>query len=159
MREDLSLLVTLVGGAAAIPYLARRLSVPSAIIEIFFGMMVFSFIFMEPPGWFYFLKEVGLIYLMFIAGMELDLKALGQSGRLYMYITIVLISFVALPAVFVSMGMPFFLGIVVSVMSAGVVIPVLKETSLIKTPFGRDTIGFTLSGEFISIMAIAAIDI
>jgi len=148
----------IVCGAAVIPFVARRLRVPSAALEIIFGMLLFSFVLKGHPEWFLLLRELGLIYLMFVAGMELDLRSLLNSGRLFWYVLISIISFSFTPLVFVFLGFPFYLGVTLAMVSAGIVIPVLKETDLIKKPLGQNIIGVALTGELVSILVLTLID-
>jgi len=129
------------------------------VAEIILGIILFNSVITRQPDWFPFLKEIGLIYLMFIAGMELNVKVMMREGKFLWYVVLPLISFAVLPAIFVRLGHPFYIGIIVSVMSAGIVIPVLKESRLMKTPVGAMAVGATLTGEFLSIAAITGIDI
>ncbi|GAB4387696.1 MAG: monovalent cation:proton antiporter-2 (CPA2) family protein [Thermodesulfovibrionales bacterium] len=157
--ENLPVIVVLVGGAAAIPFLARRLSVPSAIMEILFGIAVFSTVLSRKPEWFSFFKEIGLIYLMFVAGMELDLRGLIRRRGFAGHLLTVALGFAVTPLAFVWLGYPFYLGITVSVLSAGVIIPVLKESGLMRTGVGRGAVELALTGEFVSILVLTGVDI
>ena len=85
MPERLTVICLLVGGAALLPFFARRYDVPSAVLEILFGMVLFHTVLPAKPEWFDFLKDLGFIYLMFIAGMELDLKVLVRNTRVCWY--------------------------------------------------------------------------
>ncbi len=145
-------------GVAVIPFLARRIRVPSAALEIVYGVVLFNVFLHQRPEWFDMLREIGFIFLMFIAGMELDLRALRASGRSLWYVLISLCSFILTPLIFLLFGQPLFLGVAVAMISAGIVIPVLKELDLMKTPLGRDIIGVALTGELLSILALALID-
>lgn len=145
-------------GVAAIPFLARRIRVPSAALEIVYGVLLFNLFLHQRPEWFDLLREIGFIFLMFIAGLELDLRALRASGKSLWYVLISLCSFIFTPLIFVLLGQPFFLGVAVAMISAGIVIPVLKELGLMKTPLGRDIIGVALTGELLSILALTLID-
>ncbi|MEJ2324504.1 MAG: cation:proton antiporter [Nitrospirota bacterium] len=159
MGKDLMAMAVIIGSAALMPFLSRRLRMPSAAAEIVLGILIFSFLLDERPSWFGFLKETGLIYLMFVVGMELDIRALARQGRFFWYIVLPAAAFIVVPFVFHRLGYPFYLGIVVSVMSAGIVIPVLKELDIIKTPAGGEAAGLSLTGEIVSIGALAGIDI
>lgn len=145
-------------GVAVIPFLARRLRVPSAALEIVYGMLLFNFFLYQRPDWFDLLRELGFVYLMFIAGMELDLRAIRKSGKSLWYVLVCLLSFVLTPLFFIFLGQPFYLGVAVAMISAGIVIPVLKELELGKTSFGRDIVGVALTGELLSIVVLALID-
>lgn len=151
-------LFLIVCGAAVIPFFARKLRVPSAALEIIYGMLLFNFALEGHPEWFQLLRELGLIYLMFVAGMELDLRSLLNSGRIFWYLLISLISFSITPLIFVFLGFPFYLGVTVAMVSAGIIVPVLKETGLIKKPLGQKIIGVGLTGELLSILVLTLID-
>lgn len=159
MREDLLIMFAVIGGAATIPFFARRFRVPSATLEIIYGIFLFNSTIHTKPEWLLLLKEIGFIYLMFIAGMELDLKSILKGDRLLWYILIPLLSLSLTPVILVQIGYPFFIGIAASVISAGIIIPVLKELELTRTPFGRDAVGIALTGELLSIVLLTAIDI
>lgn len=158
MHDHLNAMFFVLLGVAVIPFLARRIRVPSAALEIIYGVILFNFFLHQRPEWFDLLREFGFIFLMFIAGLELDLRALRTSGKSLWYVLISLLSFTLTPLIFVLLGQPFFLGVAVSMISAGIVIPVLKELNLMKTPLGRDIIGVALTGELLSILALTFID-
>ncbi len=158
MLEQQISMVLILFGVAVIPFLARRLRVPSAALEIVYGILLFNFLLPRRPDWFDLLRELGFIYLMFIAGMELDLRAIRKSGKSFWYVLVCLLSFVVTPLLFVLFGQPFFLGVAVAMISAGIAIPVLKELELGKTPYGRAIVGVALTGELLSILVLALID-
>jgi Kef-type K+ transport system membrane component KefB len=159
MEEQFLILFSIVAGAAAIPFFSRRIGVPSAVLEIIYGLALFNTVIEHRPEWFPLFKELGFIYLMFIAGMELDLRQLFKGGRLCWYLLIAALPFAVMPLLFIKLGYTFYLGIAVSVLSAGIIIPVLKESELLYTDWGRDTTGIALTGELLSILAFTAIDV
>ena len=159
MKDQLLIMFAVVGGAAAIPFLSRRFSIPSAVLEILYGVLLFHTLIKGQPEWFRLLKEIGFIYLMFIAGMELDIRRLVSGGRFIWYVLIPGLSLLITPLIFVQLGYPFFVGIAVSVLSAGIIIPVLKEQETLQTDFGRDIIGIALTGELLSIVVLTGIDV
>ncbi len=160
MDEQLLLLFIMIAGAAAIPFAARRFSIPAAACEIIFGIVIFNTLLDHKPEWFILLKEIGFIYLMFIAGMELDLRALFDHRRtLLWYIALPSISFVGMPLICMALGLSFYLGIVVSVVSAGIILPVLKETGALKTGTGRHIINMSHTSELLSVAVLTGIDV
>lgn len=159
MQEQFLILFAAVCGAAAIPFLARRLGMPSAVLEILYGVLLFKTVIPSQPEWFLLLRDLGFIYLMFIAGMELDLGEIAKGRRFCWYVLIPALSFLVMPFLFTRLGYPFYLGIAVSVLSAGIIIPILKESELIQTPWGRDVIGIALTGELLSITVLTGIDV
>ena len=159
MAEQLQILVFVVGGAALIPLIARRFQLPSAALEILFGIILFNTLLKTQPEWFLLLKEIGFIYLMFIAGMELDISALIKDRRSLWYVLIPLLSLLILPLLFQQLGYPFFLGIAAATLSAGIIIPVLKESNLTQSPLGQDAVGIALIGELICIAMLTGLEV
>jgi Kef-type K+ transport system membrane component KefB len=159
MEEHFALMFALVAGAAVIPFVARRLSIPSAVLEIIYGLLLFHTLIPRKPDWFLLLKEIGFLYLMFIVGMELDIRMLVRGGRFLWYVLTPLLPLVLMPVIMVYLGYPFFTGIAVSVLSAGIIIPVLKEEEMLHSGLGRDIIGIALTGELLSILVLTGIDI
>jgi Kef-type K+ transport system membrane component KefB len=159
MEEQFLVLFSIVAGAAAIPFFSRRIGIPSAVLEILYGVVLFHTLVQHRPEWFPLFKELGFIYLMFIAGMELDVRQIAKGGRVCWYLLIAALPFVAMPLLFVRLGQPFYLGIAVSVLSAGIVLPVLKEAKLLHEGWGRNTVAIALTGELLSITALTAIDV
>ena len=157
LDQQIALFLILLG-VAVIPFAARRIRVPSAALEIVYGMLLFNVLLHQRPDWFELLRQIGFIYLMFIAGMELDLQAIRRSGKTFWYVLVSLLSLTLTPLFFVSLGQPLFLGVAVAMISAGIVIPVLKELGLSRTPLGRDIIGVALTGELLSILVLTLID-
>ncbi|NIQ94835.1 MAG: cation:proton antiporter [Desulfuromonadales bacterium] len=158
MIEQQHSMVVILLGVAVIPFFARRFRVPSAALEIAYGFILFNLLLTDTPEWFPILRELGFIYLMFIAGMELEIYQLRKSGRMFWYLLVSILSFTVTPLLFMLFGQPFFLGVAVSMISAGIVIPVLRELELNRTPFGRTLIGVALAGELLSILVLTFID-
>lgn len=159
MAENLIILCLLAGSAALLPFLSRNFSVPSAVLEILFGMLLFNTVIGHAPEWFHFLKELGFIYLMFIAGMELDVRELMKSTKVFSYLLIPSLAFLVIPLILVVIGYSFYTGVALSMVSAGIVVPVLKETGRERSASGRHIINVALAGELVSIMILTGLDI
>jgi len=158
MHEHLFSMFLVLAGVAIIPFLARRFRVPSAALEIVYGVLLFNMVLTQRPEWFALLEELGFIFLMFIAGMELDLQRIRKSGKTGWYLLISFLSFTITPLLFWVFGQPFFLGVAVAMISAGIAIPCLKELCLMKSTLGQDIIGIALTGELLSILVLTLID-
>ncbi len=159
MSHDLFTLLAIVAGGAAIPLVARRYQMPTAVVEILYGSVLFHTLLHEKPAWLDFLQEVGFVYLMFTVGMELDLRVLLKTPRWKWFLLSPLISFVFLPLFAYLLGLPAFLGVAVSMVSAGIAIPVLKEMNLNQTDFGFSAIAMALTGELLSIAVLTGLDL
>jgi Kef-type K+ transport system membrane component KefB len=149
----------LVAGASLLPFFARRYNVPSAVLEILFGIGLFHAALPVKPEWFEFLKELGFIYLMFIAGMELDLREFFKNTKVCWYVLVPALSLLFTPLLFYLSGHSFYVGISLSTISAGIAFPILKELGLLRHDFGRHVVGVMLAGELLSITILTGLDI
>jgi Kef-type K+ transport system membrane component KefB/Trk K+ transport system NAD-binding subunit len=152
-------LLIITGLAAVIPVLSNRLhrfGIPIVVYEILAGMIIGTsgFNLIEPSPVLTFLAEFGFAYLMFLSGLEIDVRLLGSTGRLrdgerwwtqplqlgtLIFLGTLLLAFIA-TAFFVpssASNNPLLLGLILSTTSLGVVVPVLKERDLTGSRFGQ----------------------
>ncbi|MDK2383258.1 MAG: cation:proton antiporter, partial [Candidatus Korarchaeota archaeon] len=64
------------------PLIARKTGVPCVVVEIAMGIVIGrSFLNLVQPDlpWFSFLFDFGLIYLLFLAGLEVELEFLKEN--------------------------------------------------------------------------------
>ena len=59
MHDHNVALFMIILGVAVIPFLARRLRIPSAALEILFGVLLFNLVLRESQDWFRLLGEIG----------------------------------------------------------------------------------------------------
>lgn len=79
MHNDLTSLLLVVGLAFLVPVLLQYFKlrvIPVVVAEIFVGLLIGSsgFNLIEPEGWVSQLSTLGLIFLMFLSGLELDVS-------------------------------------------------------------------------------------
>ena len=152
-------LLTITALATAIPVLAKRLDrfgIPIVVYEILAGVIIggSGLNLIEPSPTLTFLAEFGFAYLMFLSGLELDLKLLKPTQLtaerqhkltqalpmgIFVFLGTLLLAFGAttLFAPPLASGNPFMLGLLLSTTSLGVVVPVLKERELMNKYFGQ----------------------
>lgn len=160
MIQQLSLLLMVIIGMAVVPFISRRIWIPVSVLEILLGFVLFHTIIEDTPSdFFHILKEFGFIYLMFIAGMELDIKKIIKEPLFKWYLIIPLLSLLTGPIIFYLIGFPFYLGVSVSVFGAGILLPLLKESGLIRTELGSLIFGVTIMGEVISIVLLTFLEV
>ena len=160
MEADVLIALLLITGLAAlIPILAKRLErfgIPIVVLEIIAGMIigVSGLNLIESSEILTFLAEFGFAFLMFLSGLELDIRLLSPSRsdskaehKLTQALPIGV--FMLLGTLFLAFGAaaflappgttnnPFLLGLILSTTSLGVVVPVLKERDLTGTKFGQ----------------------
>jgi Kef-type K+ transport system membrane component KefB len=135
--------------------LVPRLRVPSVVLEIVAGIAVgpsgFGWVKIDLP--IQILSLLGLAFLLFLAGLEIDLVRL--RGRL---LRLAGLGFVVTVALGVSAGLafraagwvrsPLLLGIALSATSLGLVVPVLKDAGRSEEPLGQLTIAAASVADF-----------
>ncbi len=172
-------LLLITGLAFVIPILTKRLEhfgIPIVVYEIIAGMIigVSGFDLVEPSEILNFLAEFGFAYLMFLSGLELDLRLLkpvmrttdGQNrwtqalplGTLIFLATLIL-AFTA-AALFAPPGAtssPLLFGLILSTTSLGVVVPVLKERGLTTSLFGQYTLVASSIADFATLILLTTV--
>jgi Kef-type K+ transport system membrane component KefB len=107
------------------------------------------------------IAELGLAFLMFIVGLEIDLKKLVSSGRvgaLVGAIQVVLCAVIALGAALLLgfAGLPaVYLGVATAFSSTMIVVKLLSDKSELDTVDGRITLGVLLSQDVLAIVVLA----
>ncbi|MCY0901806.1 MAG: cation:proton antiporter [Firmicutes bacterium] len=152
--------------AFVIPYLSLAipsLRMPTAILEIVCGILLgkSGLQFVLPPQWIGVITKLGLLYLMFLAGLEIrtssaaDLPGQGSKRQqvalasVHFAMTLAL-SLLAghLLARFGMATSPLFIGLMLATTSLGVVVPILKETGLIVSDLGQTLLLAALFADF-----------
>lgn len=81
MQENILLILTLSLLIWGSPFVAKILRVPTPPIEIILGSFFAYLGFIVESVYFALIAKVGFLYLMFLAGMEVDLKQISNSSR------------------------------------------------------------------------------
>jgi len=171
------LLITVL--AAVIPVLAKRLDrfgIPIVVYEILAGMIIGTsgFNLIEPSQILTFLAEFGFAFLMFLSGLELDLRLLNPNrptlprekkwtrplplGALIFLGTLILaFSAAAFAAPRGTTSNPLLLGLILSTTSLGVVVPVLKERGLTGSRFGQYLLVTSSIADFATLILLTII--
>jgi Kef-type K+ transport system membrane component KefB len=162
-HEELLSLLLLVGASVVGPPLAVRMRVPTAVVLILLGMAL------GPLGagalhdthMVAFVSELGFLLLMFMAGMEIDFEAIRAAGRRALVVpTLVVIGIFGCAA---GAGAALGLGgigiLVLSAMSVGMPLAVLKETDRASTDMGRHVMLAASIGELVCILAITGLEV
>jgi len=107
------------------------------------------------------LSELGLAFLLFIVGLEIDLKKLAHSGRVVSLVGSVQVAASALLAMLAMMllgyrGMPaLYLGVASAFSSTMIVVKLLSDKSELDTVDGRLTLGVLLVQDVLAIVVLA----
>ncbi|MGA5549895.1 cation:proton antiporter [Streptomyces pseudogriseolus] len=155
-------LVIALAVAAAVPFLlalAPRVRLPGPVLEIVAGLVLGPAVLdrVRPDGTVEALSVIGLSFLLFLAGLEIDLERWrGPAARL---VALGLAGTVALTAaVGWSLALaglvesPLLVGIALAATSLGLLIPVLKDAGAADRPAGQLVIGGASAGEFCAVV-------
>ena len=151
-----------------IPLLTKRLGIPVIVGEIGFGIMVgilnviirdafgTEIISFHPGTGLDFLAEIGLIFLLFLAGLEIDINVIEERGiRAVLFGVIMFLFAFILSVTFMwVLHMGVYMALILSTTSVGVVIPILREMGKSKTALGQDIILAAIVADFATMMLI-----
>jgi len=157
------LIVVAVGFVAPLALgFAPSIRVPAIVLEIVLGIVVgpsvLGWVSVDDPVAVF--SVVGLAFLLFLAGLEIDFEQLrGKVLRL------ALIGFVVSFAIAVVVGLvldvsglasqPLFIAIVLSATSLGVLVPVLKDSGEISTTFGQLVVAAGTIADFATVILLS----
>ncbi len=152
------------------PYVANRLNIPVIVGEIVLAIGVgFIFVFIERTTGLvfltfedgsavYFLSEIGLIFLLFLAGLEIDFNMISERGikpigwGVLAFVATFTIAFGLV--LLIGLEAPVFMALVVSTTSLGVVLPVVRGMGIIRSEYGQDIILGAIIADFGTMLMI-----
>jgi Kef-type K+ transport system membrane component KefB/voltage-gated potassium channel Kch len=149
--------------ATALAYVARLLRQPLLLAYIGAGLLIGPPVFGLVHGEEAIaeISELGLAFLMFIVGLEIDLKKLVSSGRVGALVgTLQVVVCAALTTLFVIAlgfgGLPaLYLGVASAFSSTMIVVKLLSDKSELDTVDGRLTLGILLMQDVLAIVVLA----
>ena len=162
--EFTSLLIV-VATAFAAPFVlgfAPSLRLPAVVLEIVAGIVIGPSVL----GWVTIddsirvLATIGLAFLLFLAGLEIDFRELkGRAVRLTGIGYLISIG-IAVGLAFVLKGVdlvetPLFVAIVLTATSLGIVVPVLKDSNEISSQFGQLIVAAATIADFAAIILLS----
>lgn len=147
----------------------KKIKVPYQVGEIFIGIIVGKSLLniVKPDVGILFLSNLGLAYLMFLSGLEIDFGDLKSSDKktspLFISIKMIIISFVvaiilsySLTLVGIHKGFLFF-ALIFMASAPGLVVPILKGKNMIKSTFGQVLLIFSIVCELTTLIGITII--
>ncbi len=141
------------------PFVSKLVRIPTPPVEIILGSIFAYLGFVINNVYFDLIAEIGFLYLMFLAGMEVDLKQITKSPKSVIQKAILFIAFMSLFSI--TLGMIFRLNMITIISMPLISIGLLA--SLSKT-YGKDEPWLKLAfiagvlGEIISIAALTIFD-
>jgi Kef-type K+ transport system membrane component KefB len=157
------LIIVAVGFAAPLALgFAPAIRLPSVVVEIVAGIVVgpavLGWVSVDEPVRVF--ATVGLAYLLFLAGLEVDFDRL--PGRV---LRVALVGFAVSLAIAIVVGLllkaggfvsqPLFVAIVLSATSLGVLVPVLKDAGEIESTFGQLIVASATIADFATVVLLS----
>lgn len=150
----------------------KKIKIPYVVGEIIVGLIVGKSFFniVSNDNWVVFLSDLGLAYLMYLSGLEIDFgqfrsQSSGQkNGKiltlcLTMFLVSLLVSYgisAALSESGLIRSIPFFTFLLAAA-APGLIVPIFKERNLLDTDFGQMLLIFSLLCEFLCLISITFI--
>ena len=171
-------LVIVIVVAFLTPILLNRLKltvIPVVVAEIIAGMIIgksgFDLVGNDP--WLEILSTLGFIFLMFLSGVEIDFSIFAKKGRKksngdkkepnQFLVSAVIFTLVLILSYLLSVSLKwaglidnaFFMTLVTSTISLGVVVPTLKEENLTKTGIGQIILIIAVLADLVTMILLA----
>lgn len=159
MHTDQAISLMVIATAALLlPNVAERLKVPPVTAEIIFGVIIGKSILNLPISgeWINILAEIGFLMLMFLAGAEIDFTMLEKrTSREFIFFGLIFAGTLLLSYLFaLFLGRDFFLALVLSTTSLGLVLPALRERGLSQTMLGQNILVSAVLADFLTFFGI-----
>ncbi|GAA1754044.1 cation:proton antiporter [Agromyces humatus] len=164
MEVSLSTMVLVPAIAAVAPLLVRGigrwLAIPLVVFEIVLGLLLGPAVlgWVTPDAFLDLLSEFGLAMLFFLAGNEIDFRTIrGRpiSRAAIGWIISLAAGFGIAALIAVDLPSAAFIGIALTSTALGTILPVLRDSGDLKTPFGISVIALGAVGEFGPLLAIS----
>ncbi|WP_406361518.1 cation:proton antiporter [Streptomyces sp. NBC_01579] len=158
--DNLLIVLTVAAGVPFLLAMVPRVPIPGPALEIVAGIVLGSVILVEPDATVQALSIIGLSFLLFLSGLEIDIQRLrGPQARLVgigLAGTIVLAVVVGwLLNVIGLVESPLLVGIVLVATSLGLLVPILKDAGAVGRPVGQLTIGGGSAGEISAVVLLS----
>jgi len=145
--------------AFLIPILSDRIGVPAVVGEIICGIIIGRSVlglFTGEEEGIAFLASFGFIFLMFLAGLEIDFSQVEvQGAKLFMFGTLVFLLTLAISmSLMHQLGYGFYMALVLSTSSVGVIVPAIREQGLLKSEFGQRIIISAFVADFTTMLLL-----
>src|SRR5215212_4139892 len=168
MHETLNMLLPLAGillGAKAAAQLSHRFGLPAVFGELLLGLVLGPSIlgWLAPNETFQLLADIGVILLMFMAGLETDMVAMKEAGKAS---TFTAVGGVVLPlAAGLLIGQAFglewhhalFLGAVLAATSVSISAQTLREMGRLRSSEGSTILGAAIIDDVLGVLVFALV--
>lgn len=164
MTQTEAIVLTLMSlGAFFMPFMSRRLMLPSSVGEIIFGMVIAALFDLngEPLLLTEYFSALGFLVLMYLAGLELNFDKLRLTPKMdiWLYLIMFFIMGAASVAFTVYLGLYWPFALVFVTTGLGLLFPVLKDSQLLKSDFGQNILIIAMIGEILTLIGITLVTV
>jgi len=157
MGTEVSYFAILLAVAAILGMIAKKLKQPIIIGYLFAGLLLASFGFLKDRLVIENLGKIGVTLLLFLVGLEMNLRELPTIGKIALYTGLGQIAFTF--SIALALGMLLGLGLIpaaylaiaVSFSSTIIIVKLLSEKNDLGSLYGKIAIGFLLVQDFVAI--------
>jgi Kef-type K+ transport system membrane component KefB len=157
--EQATSLVVIALAVFVLPLAAGRLRLPAVVAEIVFGILVgpSALNLIQGSELLDLLADLGLFLLMFLSGFEIDFGKLERQRLSAIGTGMLVFALTLLGSHFVTgfLGYGFFMTLVLSTTSVGLVVPTLRSTRHTGTRLGQAVLISAILADFLTLMAVA----
>jgi Kef-type K+ transport system membrane component KefB len=168
LNTTIHMLLPLAGilvGAKIAAQISVRLGLPAVFGELLLGLLLGPSIlgWLEPSETLHLLADIGVILLMFIAGLETDIKAFRQAGKASMLTALggVLLPLLAGLAIGEAIGLEWrhalFLGAVLTATSVSISAQTLRELGRLRSNEGITILGAAIIDDVLGVLIFALV--
>ena len=162
MTETEALVLMLMSlGAFFMPFISKRLHLPSSVGEIMFGILIGALVDVhgEPMRLVEYFSAFGFLVLMYLAGLELNFDRFRLMPRkdLWLYLCMFAVVGVASFAATSYINLHWSFTLVFFTTGLGLLFPVLKDADLMKTDFGQNLLIMAMFGEILTLMGLTIV--
>ena len=157
MSAEIIMIITLSVILLISPFISNFLKLPISMVEITLGAIAGSLGFLHENHLFDLMAEVGFLYLMLLAGMEVNLKELLKLDKRIFFKGVLFLLFLYILSLFVVVIFKFSLIFIVilPLISIGLILSIQQEIG--KTPWLEMALNIGVLGELLSILVLTVI--
>jgi Kef-type K+ transport system membrane component KefB len=159
ISSNIELILTLSLLIWSSPYISKLVRIPTPAVEIILGSLVTYLGFIHDNTYFHLIAEVGFLYLMFLAGMEVDFKQITTASKVLIQKALLFLTSIVLFSVI--FGLLFDLNAIIIITMPLISIGLLAALSKVygkKSPWIQLAFIVGVLGEIISIAALTIFD-
>lgn len=161
--EFIGILCLILVATTIASHFSRRIGIPAVIGQLLVGILLgeAGLQWVHPDVIVHDFSEIGVILLMFLAGVESDLSLLKKYFRPGMYVAVlgillpVLLGTVGGAFFQVPLNESFFLGLILAATSVSISVEVLKELNVINTKEGSTILGASVVDDILVVLIVS----